>query len=131
MSSNICIKQKQTLKMNHLQSAYPAPEPDFIEQLSKGNIPGYTSSPDAKVSTRLKKYTLTFDNQHFVQSHSNINIMSLKHLALHKLTYLVCSVACNASSQKEEGNGQGQEKNHQSNVQSNGAPETTTKAQDK
>ena len=42
-------------KTNHLQSAYPAPEPNFIEQLSKGNIPGYTSSPDAKVSTRLKK----------------------------------------------------------------------------
>ena len=51
-SSNLC-------NTNHLQSAYPAPEPDFIEQLSKGNIPGYTSSPNAKISTGLKKQTLS------------------------------------------------------------------------
>lgn len=32
---------------------YPAPEPDLIEQLSKGNVPGHTSCPDSEVTTSL------------------------------------------------------------------------------
>jgi len=37
-------------------------------------------------------------------------------------TYLVCSGVSDSSSQKEEGDGQGQKQNHQSHVQANGTP---------
>ena len=44
--------------------AYPAPEPDLIEQLSKCDVPGNSCSPDSEVSTSniLSKETWTSDN---------------------------------------------------------------------
>ena len=35
------------------EKAYPAPEPDLIQQLCKCNVPGNTSGPDTKVATSL------------------------------------------------------------------------------
>lgn len=46
---------RHVLKTKSSRATYPAPEPDLIQQLSKGNVPGNTGCPNTKVTSSLQE----------------------------------------------------------------------------
>ena len=64
-----CISQQHKWLTGNEIDAYPAPEPDLIEQLSKCDVPSDSSSPDSEVSTSLpQNISLKHDfNQRFTE----------------------------------------------------------------